>query len=181
MRVSLSLTCAHSHKPRTHNTERTRFTVPFFWKDIVCIGTPKHTPCTQNTQCATLQRIRWRCIHTPMHALTHTHTPHTSCWVHGVFMNPTKTLLSSWGVHESNKDAAEFMGVHESNEDTAEFKNPTKTCRDRTWPQQCTQKVKVYCLKFNQGLPQAHTVCTQAARYVYCVAMNSKMRRTQPQ
>ena len=36
-------------------------------------------------------------------------------------MNPTKTLLSSWGVHESNKDAAEFMGVHESNEDAAEF------------------------------------------------------------
>ena len=93
----------------------------------MCLGTRKNTPCTQNTWCTTLQRIRWRCIHPP----THTHIPP---YAH--------KLLSSWW-----------------------WMNSTKICHDHTWPQQCTQKVKVYCLKFNEGLPQAHTIRTQATMF----------------
>ena len=50
-------------------------------------------------------------MHSHTHACTHAHA-HTP-YAH--------KLLSSWGVHESNEDAAEFMGVHESNKDAAEF------------------------------------------------------------
>ena len=73
-----------------------------------------------------------------MHSHTHTHT-HACTHAH---VHPTYAhkQLSSWWCM-----------------------NSTKMCHTR--PQQCTQKVQVYCLKFNEDLPHAHTICTQAAMF----------------
>ena len=131
--MSLSHTHVHTHTQtllthtnHAHTTQRGLGLQCYFSKkDIVCTGTPKHTPCAQNTQCATLQRIHWRCTH--IHTHTHTHAC-THAHVHPTYAHK---LLSSWWCM-----------------------NSTKMCHTR--PQQCTQKVQVYCLKFNEDLPYAH-------------------------